>query len=56
MTTDGFTVGTVSTDPVGGVYDGTWLVKSQLPTPGELVPTGSSIRVTVIPPTQACPP
>ncbi len=52
---DGFTLGTVTTNPLGGAYDGTWLVQAQLPTPGESRPAGTAIRVTVIAPTNACP-
>jgi serine/threonine-protein kinase len=55
MTAEGFTLGSVSTDPVGGAYDQTWLVKAQVPNRGELVPVGTPIRVTVISPAQACP-
>ncbi len=55
MTAEGFTLGTVSTNPPGGAYDGTWLVQAQVPTPGETRPPGTAIRVTVISPTQACP-
>ena len=55
LTSEGFVLGTVSTSPPGGVYDGTWLVQAQLPLPGELRPPGTAIRVTLKDPSNACP-
>ena len=55
LTGEGFVLGTVSTNPTGGAYDGTWLVQAQLPLPGELRPPGTAIRVTVIDPANPCP-
>ena len=52
---DGFTLGTVTTNPRGGASDGTWLVQAQVPTPGESRPAGTAIQMTVIDPTSACP-
>jgi serine/threonine-protein kinase len=55
MGTDGFVLGTVTTNPQGGSPDGSWQVQAQVPTPGESRPPGTSIRVTVISPTDPCP-
>lgn len=55
LTSDGFVLGTVSTNPTGGAYDGTWLVQAQLPLPGEQRPPGTAIRLTLIDPSSPCP-
>lgn len=55
LTSEGFVLGTVSTNPPGGTPEGTWLVQAQLPLPGELRPPGTAIRVTVIDPSNPCP-
>ena len=55
LTRDGFTLGTVVTNPTGGSPDDTWVVQAQLPSAGESRPSGTAIRFTVIAPGTACP-
>lgn len=55
LTSEGFVLGSVVTNPTGQAYDNTWLVQAQLPSPGEQRPPGTAIRFTVISPTSACP-
>ena len=55
LTAAGFILGVVSTNPLGGSWDGTWLVQAQLPSPGEARPAGTEFRLTLIAPTQPCP-
>lgn len=55
LTAAGFILGVVSTNPLGGSWDGTWLVQAQLPSPGESRPAGTEFRLTLIAPTQPCP-
>ncbi|MFM2105364.1 MAG: hypothetical protein RL338_396 [Chloroflexota bacterium] len=55
LTAAGFILGVVSTNPLGGTWDGTWLVQAQLPSPGEARPAGTEFRLTLIAPTQPCP-
>ena len=55
ITADGFTVGEVGTNPTGQAFDDLWVVRAQLPTPGEQRPVGTSIRLTVQDPLLPCP-
>jgi hypothetical protein len=55
ITTDGYTVGTISTNPAGQTYNGMWIVHAQVPLPGEHPAGGSPIRLTVEDPATPCP-
>jgi hypothetical protein len=48
-------VGEIQTNPTGQAFDDTWVVHAQVPTPNELRPPGTPIRLTVEDPTAACP-
>ena len=55
ITSDGFSVGSILTNPPGGGFDGTWLVQAQLPMPGEAQPAGTAVGLQLIDPLQVCP-
>jgi hypothetical protein len=51
ISSDGFTLGTVSTDPSGSTADSTWVVSAQAPTPGQKEPVNTKINLTLKDPT-----
>jgi hypothetical protein len=51
----GLTLGDIGTDPVGQVFDDSWVIHAQLPSPNEQWPPGTAVRLTVKDPSQACP-
>jgi hypothetical protein len=55
IATDGFSLGSIGTNPSGLAFDDTWIVHAQVPTPGELHLPGTAIRLTLQDPTLACP-
>ena len=52
---DGFSVGTISTNPAGQTSGDSWIVHAQVPLPGEQRPPGTAINLTVQDPSVPCP-
>jgi hypothetical protein len=51
----GLSVGELTTNPAGQSFDDTWIVQGQLPFPGENVPPGTPVRLSLINPSLPCP-